>query len=115
MKNYINTQDEYEGTTINRVFSTDYMELAVLFMSKIEEIKETGKHATYHVGIGGSIYGDPVIHKNILYVSCCDKNLYAVSLKGKEIWRFPTNHVIGDLEIYEDKLFFGSLMGISIA
>ncbi|MFQ5647904.1 MAG: PQQ-binding-like beta-propeller repeat protein [Candidatus Aenigmatarchaeota archaeon] len=54
------------------------------------------KHKTYweRVGVGGSITANAIVYQDTVYFGSCDKNFYAVSLEGKEIWRFETKGTI---------------------
>jgi len=65
----------------------------------------------YGVGVGGSVVSEPIIHNGVVYMGACDKNMYAVTLEGKELWRFHTNGVIFDATLHKDTLYFGSFDG----
>ncbi len=44
----------------------------------------------FNVGTGGSIVAPLVIHDGRIYCASCDHNLYALNMKGEELWRFGT-------------------------
>jgi outer membrane protein assembly factor BamB len=50
----------------------------------------------------------PVLYKNVLYQETRDGILYALTMDGKEIWRFITKEVIGYPIIYKDRIYVGS-------
>jgi hypothetical protein len=50
----------------------------------------------------------PVIYKNVLYQETRYGDLYALTLEGKEIWRFRTSEVMGYPLIYKDRIYIGS-------
>jgi len=57
------------------------------------------------------IYGtaaSPVLHDNILYQETRDGSLIALTLDGKELWRFKTNKVIALPFIHDDRIYIGS-------
>jgi hypothetical protein len=60
-------------------------------VTAIEVAREFREQVLFKIGIGGSIISSPVLHKGVLYFGCNDKNLYAVSTGGEEIWRFHTS------------------------
>jgi len=46
--------------------------------------------------------------EDMIFASCFDKNLYALSLEGKLFWKFPTKGKLGNNPIiWEDKIYFG--------
>jgi outer membrane protein assembly factor BamB len=71
--------------------------------------KETQKNYYERIGEGGSVGTYPVLHKGILYFGAHDRNFYAVSIEGKEVWRFRTKGMILDgCAISGDTVCFGS-------
>jgi len=111
MENYIKIEDEFNGTKVDKVFTTDVLEVNLFIMNTIETIKETDSGYIFSASIGGSIIGDPVIDKDVIYFGACDKNLYAVYLNGKEKWRFKANDVAGCPAVHADRVYFGSFDG----
>ncbi|MBU0952933.1 MAG: PQQ-binding-like beta-propeller repeat protein [Nanoarchaeota archaeon] len=58
------------------------------------------------IGIGGSIIAAPLIYNNTIYVGACDKNFYAITMDGKEKWRFPVQDVISFWAIAHDGVIY---------
>jgi len=57
------------------------------------------------------IYGNgvlPVLHNDVIYHASRDGFVYAITLEGKQIWRFSTKHNICVPIVHDEKLFFGS-------
>lgn len=100
-------EEEFQGGSIDRVFSAD-IQIDIFIMNTVELIKESGDNPTFSVGFGGSVLGDPDIYKDIVFFGCCDKNLYAVSFKGEELWRFKTGNVVSSCTVSDDKIYVGS-------
>jgi outer membrane protein assembly factor BamB len=66
--------------------------------------KEIWRTKLGHLGISAS----PVLYKNVLYISTRDGFLFAVSLEGKELWRFKTAGIIIGIGIKDNVIYFGS-------
>lgn len=61
------------------------------------------------IGVGGSITAKPIVHNDTIFFGACDKNFYAVSLAGKELWRFGTGGTIQSYAAAEgNRVYFGS-------
>jgi outer membrane protein assembly factor BamB len=74
--------------------------------------REMKKRLVLDIGIGGSIVSTAAIHNDVLYFGCADKNFYAVTTKGKELWRFGTEaQVLSTPRIGNGKIYFGSFDG----
>lgn len=58
------------------------------------QFKEAKEDFWFNIGIGGSIIAAPIIYKDTIYVGVCDKNFYALTLDGKEKWRFRVKSII---------------------
>lgn len=75
----------------------------------LETAREFREEILFKIGIGGSVLSAPFLHKDVLYFGCNDKNFYAVSTEGKEIWRFPTEAPVMNMaNISEGMIYFGS-------
>jgi outer membrane protein assembly factor BamB len=66
---------------------------------------ETGKEVwRFKTGKYGNCCA-PVLCKNFLLQASRDGFLYALSLEGKELWRFNYGKVIGPLVVHDDKIY----------
>ena len=93
---YFDSEFTFDG------FETELMDLTVRKTKKFDRM--------WKVGFGGSICSRPLIHNDIIYFGCSDHNVYAISLEGKEIWRFRTygTEIINRPPIiHKGKLYFG--------
>ncbi len=57
------------------------------------------------------VYGNgsaPVIHNDTIYHASRDGSVFALTLQGKQIWKYTTRHNICAPIIYDNMLFFGS-------
>jgi outer membrane protein assembly factor BamB len=111
MEHYIKTTEEFEDYSIERTFSTDQLSVGLWLVRISRELIEARRPSGYGIGVGGSILTSPMIAGGIVYFGCCDKNMYAVSLEGKERWRFQTGGPICDARLHKDTLYFGSFDG----
>jgi outer membrane protein assembly factor BamB len=71
---------------------------------RIEDAKELWR---FRLGFYGTA-ASPVLHKDILYQETRDGSLIALTLEGKEMWRFKTSKVIALPFIHEDRIYIGS-------
>ena len=105
------TQEEFNGVKVNKIFSSDMFSISFTMMNTIDEIIDKKTNASFNIGIGGSIYGEPVTHGDVVYFGCCDKNLYAVDFDGNNLWNFETNGVVVAPCLYKNIIYFGSFDG----
>jgi len=69
---------------------------------------ETGKLLwKLRIGQYGSCVA-PVIHRDVIYQSCRDGILYAVSLDGELLWKYVTKENVGIPNIQGDRIYLGS-------
>ncbi|RLJ07059.1 MAG: hypothetical protein DRP13_04415 [Candidatus Aenigmatarchaeota archaeon] len=90
-------------------------------MSQFRDLELTGILMRYktekesfweRIGVGGSIGAKPLIYNNTIYFGAFDKNFYALTLDGKEKWRFQTNGIIGyEASAADGIIYFGSFDG----
>ncbi|MCK4714874.1 MAG: PQQ-like beta-propeller repeat protein [Candidatus Aenigmarchaeota archaeon] len=86
----------------------DDIEVSIAF----ETAKELHEMTLFNVGIGGTIMSSPILHDGILYFGSNDTNFYAVTIDGKELWRFATQDpVLGTARLYDDTIYIGSYDG----
>lgn len=58
---------------------------------------------------GNKIWSTPVIYQDIIYLSSLDRNVYALTLEGKELWTFTTNGAIAATPLVNDgTIYIGS-------
>jgi len=50
----------------------------------------------------------PLLYKNVLYQGTRDGILFAISLEGKELWRYKAGDLITKPMAFNDRLYFGS-------
>jgi len=69
---------------------------------------ETGKELwRFRTGKYG-ISEPPLLYKNVLYQGTRDGILFAISLEGKELWRYKAGDLITKPMAFNDRLYFGS-------
>ncbi len=56
---------------------------------------------------GGSIHSNPVLYKDVIYFSACDRRLYGLGLDGKEKLVFRAEDIPFHPAIYNDVIYFG--------
>jgi outer membrane protein assembly factor BamB len=71
---------------------------------RIEDAKEMWR---LPLGIYGTA-ASPVLHNGVLYQEIRDGSLIALTLDGRELWRFKTNKVIALPLIHENRIYIGS-------
>jgi outer membrane protein assembly factor BamB len=111
MKYSIGKSFNYEEVSVKSDIDLSYFEDLEIVIA-METARELRERIILNVGIGGSIIAAPVLHKGVLYFGCADKNFYAVSTEGKELWRYGTDaQVFATARISEDIVYFGSYDG----
>ena len=68
----------------------------------------------WEVGYGGSIPSMPAYHKGVLYISSCDRHIYALDYKTKKIlWKFKADGIFVEsvLNVFDDVIYVGNYDG----
>lgn len=76
-------------------------------------VKERQSSVAFSITRGGSITSEPLIVGDVVYVTACDHNVYAIGLEtGKERWRFSSQGPnISGAAHGKDRIYFGSYDG----
>jgi outer membrane protein assembly factor BamB len=81
-------------------------------VASFEVARDLRERMLFRIGVGGSFNSTPVLHDGVLYIGCADKNFYAISSEGKELWRFETDaQILGTARLWEGIIYFGSYDG----
>ncbi len=85
----------------------------VEWVGTLAAIGQTERIQVFNLGIGGTFVSCPALHDGVIYIGCCDKNVYASDADtGREIWRFATDGPItGSARIHDGVLYIGSYDG----
>lgn len=78
----------------------------VELVGTLMQFKEAKTQFWGSIGIGGSIIARPLVYRDTIYAGACDKNFYALTVEGKEKWRFPTKDVISFWAIAQGGLLY---------
>ncbi|MBU0953460.1 MAG: PQQ-binding-like beta-propeller repeat protein [Nanoarchaeota archaeon] len=83
---------QYDLGTGNLAPTFDTSEFSdVELTATLSQYKASRSSYWENIGVGGSFTAAPLIHRNTVYVGCHDKNFYALTMDGKEKWRFGAN------------------------
>ena len=81
------------GGSLSPSFDTSHFgELELL--GTVMQFKESRQNFWNLIGPGGTVTGRVVIQNGTIFIGACDSNFYALSMDGKEKWRFTTKGVV---------------------
>ncbi|HLD78694.1 MAG TPA: PQQ-binding-like beta-propeller repeat protein, partial [archaeon] len=84
----------------------------VQLAGSVLEYKEAKRQFFHNIGIGGSFLGAALVLGGRVYIGCADRNFYALSPQGAELWRLTANGVVPYQAVAADGLlYFGSFDG----